>query len=213
MTKEPFIPEECWRAALAFAAPGTPPDAPTATEARSRIETGVITLFAMTRGHPVDWLKAAQGGRELVRGMRSLELFFAQMNAVGAHGHLDDEKRRVPENVFSSELEQQIEKACRALELMREFVERSEAEIGPKEKFGPNAKPALHFAVGIVLQEWQKLIGEKPRLKKEFIEFAFLCLEHAHASATRSSIQESFDRHVRLVEEARHRTPEANGRI
>ena len=70
-------------------------------------------------------------------------------------------------------------------------------------KQNSRTKSGQHLAVNIISKVWHDLVVAELRLKKNFVEFAYLCLATARAGVTRNSIVESWDRHVLpgLIEE------------
>jgi len=114
-------------------------------------------------------------------------------------GLLDEDRlARITGDPKFDDLVQRVERVC---SLMR-LIQRDNEEIlndpdDPGPAPSPRSRPELHMAVENTWKAWLELTGGKMNKKKDFLQFAYLCLEPTKR-VTPSAILESFDRHVRV---------------
>lgn len=186
-----------WQTALRFAAgESVHPNSRESLAARRRAENAVRSLEAETHGEgEAPRLRSyAASGRQFLNGLYAFE---NNMEYIYSATQVENFGPRRKE-YFSPEFKEQLLKACELIENTCNAMDNiALQEAGNEPKLGPNAKPALHSAVGMLWIVWKDLVGERRRKKVDFLLFARFCLEPAKATVTDNSVLESFDRHVR----------------
>jgi hypothetical protein len=194
-----LVDEATFHAALACIEPTIDPDGPRGLEIKRRLEgcAGVLITLFRSNGSSNDETKSfgayAAAGAHFLRGLTAIDQY--RVYHLDLIERITGEKRGafVPIDPYF------VKKAEAIIELMKR-IESNNRSVGinkDKTQNGPNSKPWLHETVMALWQLWDDE-GQKMRKKKDFIDFCFAFLNPARLCITRYSIEESYDRHVKL---------------
>lgn len=195
-----LISDEQWSTAIKLALPDTDPDSEVSSSARRQCNFAAwfLSAYPKKKNPLISFEMYALAGEHFGQGIRAFRTFLGMMGEVLHDEKLQKRVDLIYNDPTFDDLMERVYRLCTVMRLVHKdnvdlLSDPEDAEV----KLSPRARPELHMAVECTWEAWLELTGGKPTKKKDFLQFAYLCLE-CTKRVTPDGILESFDRHVRV---------------